>query len=186
MKKKTSIVILGGLIFAAAPATSSRGENSVRHYSLTAGGQTFDLDAKSGVSGELMADRWQKSRLGERINPAIYDGIDNPLQKLKVFLQACVDLLRDGKTQERDIAKTIFKVPYEREIDDPAVDPVKIAAGRKQIDALQSTMFELNNILRDGKAELYQRGFPKEEIQALDDYQRQQLAGIVEHPKSKP
>ena len=184
--KKLSIVILGGLTIAAATLTSTRAENSVRHYSLTAGGQTFDLDAKSGVSGELMADRWQKSRLGERINPAIYNGIDNPLQKLKVFLQACVDLLRDGKIQERDIAKGIFKVPYEREMDDPAVDPAKIASGRKQIESLQSTMFELNNILRDGKAELYQRGLPKEEMQALDDYQKQQLAGIVERPKAKP
>ena len=184
--KKSSIVILGGLILATAPLASSRAENSVRHYTLTAGGQTFDLDAKSGVSGELMAERWKKSRLGERINPAIYNGIDNPLQKLKVFLQACVDLLRDGKIQERDIAKGIFKVPYEREIDDPAVDPAKVAAGRKQIETLQGVMFELNNILRDGKAELYQRGLPKEEIQALDDYQREQLAGIVEHPKSKP
>ena len=183
---KTSIAILGGLIFAAATLTNSRAENSVRHYTLIAGGQTFDLDAKSGVSGELMADRWKKSRLGERINPAIYSGIDNPLQKLKVFLQACVDLLRDGKIQERDIAKSIFKVPYERELDDPAVDPAKIASGRQQIEALQSTMFELNNILRDGKAELYQRGLPKDELQALDDYQKQQLAGIVEHPKAKP
>lgn len=184
--KKTSIVILGGLMLVSATVTSTRGENSVRHYSLTAGGQTFDLDAKSGVSGELMAERWQKSKLGERINPAIYNGLDNPVQKLRAFLQACVDLLRDGKIQERDIAKGIFKVPYEREMDDPAVDPAKVAAGRKQIDALQSTMFELNNILRDGKAELYQRGLPKEDIQALENYQRQQLAGIVEHPKAKP
>ena len=184
--KKPSIVILAGLTLAAAALTNSRAENSVRHYTLTAGGQTFDLDAKSGVSGELMADRWQKSGLGKRINPAIFNGIDNPLQKLKVFLQACVDLLRDGKIQERDIAKGIFKVPYEREINDPAVDPAKVADGRKKIEALQSTMFELNNILRDGKAELYQRGLPKEELQALDDYQREQLAGIVEHPKAKP
>ena len=183
---KLSTAIVGGLILASAPLTSSRAENSVRHYTLTAGGQTFDLDAKSGVSGELMADRWKKSGLGERINPAIYNGIDNPVRKLRAFLQACVDLLRDGKLQERDIAKGIFKVPWEREMDDPAVDPAKIAAGRKQIEALQSTMFELNNILRDGKAELYQRGLPKEEIQALDTYQREQLAGIVEHPKAKP
>ena len=184
--KKLSIVILGGLIITVSPLTNSRAENSVRHYTLTAGGQSFDLDAISGVSGELMAERWKKSGLGERINPAIYNGLDNPLQKLKAFLQACVDLLRDGKIQEREIAKSIFKVPYEREMNDPAVDPAKIAAGRKQIEALQSTMFELNNILRDGKAELYQRGLPKEEIQTLETYQREQLAGIVEHPKAKP
>lgn len=184
--KKLSSVIFAGLILAAAPLTSSQAENSVRHYSLTAGGQTFELDAVSGVSGVLMADRWKQSRLGERINPAIFNGIDNPLQKLKVFLQACVDLLRDGKLQEREIAKSIFKVPYEREMDDPAVDPAKVAAGRKQIDALQSTMFELNNILRDGRAELYQRNLPQEELQAFDDYQRQQMARIVEHPKAKP
>jgi hypothetical protein len=184
--KKSFVLIVAGIILTVLPFTRSQAENSVRHYTLTAGGQTFELDAKSGVSGELMAERWKQSRLGERINPAIFAGIDNPVQRLKIFLQACVDLLRDGKLQERDIAKSIFKVPYEREMPDPAADPAKVAAGRKQIEALQSMMFELNNILRDGKAELYQRGLPKEEIQALDTYQCEQLAGIVEHPKAKP
>ena len=187
--KKNRLSFLGCAVLAAMAAGGGPvavGAAPLTRYPIQAGGQEIQLDARSGVDGALLVERWREARFGERVNPALFAGAQTDVQRTAQLVRACVDLLAEAKRQEREVAKTIFKEPWEREIPDPSVPAAVSAAGRKNIEALQRKEFTLNTIIRDGMLELYARGLPKDEVKELEDYRRRALAGIVEHPKARP